>query len=126
MFKCSKKLFSVAFSCIAITIFSSGHALAKNVDPTKPFDFSGFSTGDNSQSPEEGGLVLTSIIHGDGIHTVVINGKVYKMFDYVGKYRITGINDHSVIVRSETERIKLEIYNHKGFKSHVVDNTVAN
>ncbi len=99
-------------------------SMAADTDPTRPFGVSG--SGNNGSLSANEGLQLTSIIHGDGIHTAVINGKIYKMFDYVGEYRITAINSHSVIMRSKTKRLKIDIFKHQGFKSNVVENTVAN
>lgn len=107
-----------------ITVLTSTLSLAADVDPTRPFGVSG--TGINSPLKRDTSFVLTSIIHGDGIHTAVINGKIYKMFDYVGEYRITAINSHSVILRSKSKRLKINIFNRTGFKSNVVENTVAN
>jgi MSHA biogenesis protein MshK len=65
-------------------------------------------------------MVLESIIHGDGIHTVVISGKVLKTLDYIGEYQLTAVNDQSVILRSKTERLKLNV-----FKGSVVKQRVA-
>ena len=97
---------------------------AKNIDPTRPFGQA--SSGGSAYVQTEGGFILTSIIHGDGIHTAVINGKIYQMFDYIGEYRITAINSHSVILRSEAKRLKIFVFNTKGFKSNVVEDMVAN
>jgi len=109
---------------MVITVVVSTSSLAADTDPTRPFGVSGSSS--NTQLKRDGGFKLTSIIHGDGIHTAVINGEIYKMFDYVGEYRITAINSHSVILRSESKRLKIYIFKNKGFKSHVVESTVAN
>ena len=107
-----------------ITVLPSTTSFAASVDPTRPFGMSG--SGDNTYIKREGGFILTSIIHGDGIHTAVIDGKIYKMFDYVGEYRITAINSHSVILRSKAKRLKIDVFKSKGFKSNIVENTVAN
>jgi len=91
-------------------------AVAKNIDPTGPF-------GHKISSPvtvAEKVLVLESIIHGNGIHTVVINGKVLKMFDTIGGFKITAVNDQSVILRSDTQRLKLYI-----FKNNIVKNSTV-
>ena len=121
-----KPQFSLLLSNIIVvtSVMFSPIILAEDTDPTRPFGVSG--TGDNVQLTRDGGFKLTSIIHGDGIHTAVINGKIYKMFDYVGEYRITAINSHSVIMRSKSKRLKINIFKHQGFKSNVVENTVAN
>ncbi|MEW6994115.1 hypothetical protein AADZ84_07630 [Colwelliaceae bacterium MEBiC 14330] len=109
---------------LALAALLSCKSLAGDTDPTRPFGVSG--TGVNGEEVRDGGFKLTSIIHGDGIHTAIINGKIYKMFDYVGEYRLTAINSHSVILRSKTKRLKINIFNPQGFKSNVVENTVAN
>lgn len=107
-----------------VILLASPVSFSADVDPTRPFGVSG--SGSISQLKRDGGFVLSSIIHGDGIHTAVINGKIYKMFDYVDEYRITAINSHSVILRSKSKRLKINVFKSKGFKSNVVDNTVAN
>lgn len=107
-----------------VIVFASSVSFAADVDPTRPFGVSG--SGSNNQLKSDAGFVLSSIIHGDGIHTAVINGKIYKMFDYVGEYRITAINSHSVILRSESKRLKINVFKSKGFKSNIVEDTVAN
>lgn len=124
MFKAYSSLLFSSFLLIAVIALPSKNSWAADTDPTRPFGVSG--TGSNEQLKRDGGFKLTSIIHGDGIHTAVINGNIYKMFDYVGEYRITAINSHSVILRSKSKRLKINIFKHKGFKSHVVESTVAN
>lgn len=103
-----------------ISFISSAEAL----DPTQPFGSSGAGNGNTSLKHEDS-FTLTSIIHGDGIHTAVINGKIYKMFDYVGEYRITAINNHSVVLRSKSERLKINVFKSQGFTSSVIESTVA-
>ncbi|NQZ25792.1 MAG: hypothetical protein HRT55_05695 [Colwellia sp.] len=117
-------LFLSAGLIVVATTLISPISLAADVDPTRPFGVSG--SGSDSKLKRDGGFLLTSIIHGDGIHTAVINGKIYKMFDYVGEYRITAINSHSVILRSKTKRLKINIFKNTGFKSTVVASTVGN
>jgi len=122
-----KSLFSLLLTVsliVTVTVLVSATSLAADTDPTRPFGVSG--SNNNAQLKRDGGFKLTSIIHGDGIHTAVINGKIYKMFDYVGEYRITAINSHSVILRSKSKRLKINVFKNKGFKSHVVESTVAN
>ena len=109
---------------VVVIVLASSVSFAGDVDPTRPFGVNG--SGSHNQLKRDGGFVLSSIIHGDGIHTAVINGKIYKMFDYVGEYRITAINSHSVILRSKSKRLKINVFKNKGFKSNVVENTVAN
>jgi MSHA biogenesis protein MshK len=122
-----KAQFSLHFAHIILPVtilLLSCQSMATDTDPTGPFGVSG--SGNNGSLLPNGGFQLTSIIHGDGIHTAVINGKIYKMFDYVGEYRITAINSHSVIMRSKKKRLKIDIFKHQDFKSNVVENTVAN
>lgn len=119
---------------IVVTALTSPVSVAADVDPTRPFGVS--SSSSNNPLKPNTGFVLSSIIHGNGIHTAVINGKIYKMFDYVGEYRITAINSYSVILRSKSKRLKINVFKSKGFKSsvlksnvlkdNVIENTVAN
>ena len=93
-------------------LFISAAPLAANVDPTRPF-------GQGSSSTEiinGKKLVLESIIHGDGIHTVVINGKVLKVGETIGEHRLVAVNDNSVVLRTATERLKLYVFKSKVFK----------
>ncbi len=124
MFRAHFNSMLIIGSVVVTTHLISPVSWAADVDPTRPFGVNG--SGSNSQIKRNAGFVLTSIIHGDGIHTAVINGKIYKMFDYIGEYRITAINSHSVILRSKSKRLKINIFKSKGFKSNVVENTVAN
>ena len=121
-----KSLFTVKLILIvvALSLFISSTSLAADTDPTRPFGVGG--TMSSGELRAEEAFKLTSIVHGDGIHTAVINGKIYNMFDYIGEYRITAINSHSVILRNKSKRLKVNIFKHKGFKSNVVANTVAN
>lgn len=105
MFKFTTLLFLVCGFCCSIT------PVLADTDPTRPFGHRATT----SVTPNGKKLVLESIIHGDGVHTVVINGKVLKTLDYIGEYQLTAVNDQSVILRSKTQRLELHI-----FKSNVV------
>lgn len=94
----------------------AAQAFSAQNDPTRPFGHSATS----AATPDGKKMVLESIIHGDGIHTVVISGKVLKTFDYIGEYQLTAVNDQSVILRSNKQRLKLTI-----FKGNVVKASVA-
>lgn len=99
MFKSTSLLiFICGLSCLNQAVAST--------DPTRPFGHSATS----SISINEKKLVLESIIHGDGIHTVVINGEVLKTFDHIGEYQLTAVNDQSVILRSKTKQLKLQLF----------------
>lgn len=114
----------IVATIMVVTALTSSVSVAADVDPTRPFGVS--SSSSNNPLKPNTSFVLSSIIHGDGIHTAVINGKIYKMFDYIDEYRITAINSHSVILRSQSKRLKINIFKSKGFKSNVIENTVAN
>ena len=101
---------------VGIVVLMTAPTLAAQFDPTRPFGHSASSTA----TPGGKKLVLESIIHGDGIHTVVISGKVLKTFDYIGEYQLTAVNDQSVILRSKTKRLKLTL-----FKISIVKPSVA-
>ena len=123
VFKSQFFLLFIVHLVLVVSSMTSMKSSAASVDPTRPFGVSGSGS---SQLKSEESFKLTSIIHGDGIHTAVINGKIYKMFDYVGEYRITAINSHSVILRTESKRLKINVFKSDGFKSHVIENTVVN
>lgn len=90
---------------ILLSLLYSFTALAVT-DPTKPF---GVFAGSGSAEKVEK-LQLQSIIHGDGIHTVIINNKLLKVGDYIGEYKLIAVNDKNVILRSEEERKQLFIF----------------
>lgn len=107
-------LIFLVFSAVAVAIVAP-QISATQFDPTRPFGHSVSST----VTPSGKKMVLESIIHGDGIHTVVISGKVLKTFDYIDEYQLTAVNDQSVILRSKTKRLKLTI-----FKNNIVKMSV--
>ena len=80
---------------------------AANVDPTRPF---GQSSAVVNKGLVSNQLVLQSIIHGDDIHTAVINSKIVKPGERIGQYRLVAINDDSVVLRSEDERLQLYVF----------------
>lgn len=86
-------------------LFTSSNAVAIS-DPTKPL------TGGNHSfiDPQKVELVLKSIIHGNGIHTVIINNQLMKVGDAIGEYKLIAVNDNSVILRSNEERKKLFLF----------------
>lgn len=110
------KLSNVILFLFVLVLMTSEKSYAAKVDPTRPFGHKA-----SSEKASQGKkLVLESIIHGNGISTVVISGKVLKMLDYIGEYQLTGVNKESVVLRSKTERIKLNV-----FKSNFVKASVA-
>ena len=102
---------------VYFAVLMSTQAYAAQFDPTRPFGHRSAA----AVTPSGKKMVLESIVHGDGIHTVVISGKVLKTLDYIGEYQLTAVNDKSVILRSKTKRLKLTI-----FKSSIVKPSVAN
>jgi MSHA biogenesis protein MshK len=78
-----------------------------NSDPTKPFN-AAFDV--NNAEIEAEKLVLQTIIHGDGVHTVIINGKVMSVGESIGEYKLMAVNDKSVVLRSENESKKLHVF----------------
>ncbi|TPH17807.1 hypothetical protein [Litorilituus lipolyticus] len=95
------KLFIIIISLVfSLTLW------AANIDPTKPFG----QGSSQSLVKDESKLVLESIVHGEGIHTAVVNGKVLRVNQSIGEYRLIAVNDDSVVLRSETERLKLYVH----------------
>ncbi len=92
---------------ISVLILASSSVWA-GVDPTKPFGVSVNAAG--LQVTKKGPLILESIIHGDKIHTVVINGQVMQVGDTIGEHRLVAVNDDSVVLRTPTERVKLSVF----------------
>lgn len=116
-----RSLLVFKFTYVSLFVFSvvvmATQTFAAQFDPTRPFGHRSAS----AVTPGGKKMVLESIIHGDGIHTVVISGKVLKTLDYIGEYQLTAVNNQSVILRSKTKRLKLTI-----FKSSIVKPSVAN
>jgi len=92
---------------LSVVISVSYISAAATVDPTKPFGQGAALSNDSKVTNK---LILQSIIHGDGIHTAVINGKIIKPNEYIGQYRLVAINDASVVLRSDDERLKLYVF----------------
>lgn len=91
----------------------SATAQLSTIDPTRPFGQGVVST--NGEQAVNS-LVLQSIVHGDGIHTAVINGKVIKPGEYIGQYQLVAINDASVVLRSDDERLTLNVFKQRIIK----------
>ena len=100
--------------CLYLSIINL--STAGTVDPTRPFNHRVSSSVDLKVKK----LVLESIIHGDGIHTAVINGKMLKPGETIREYRLVAVNDDSVVLRSATERLKLFVFKSSVFKRVVV------
>lgn len=88
-------------------IFIASSVSAQGVDPTKPLK--GYNLAENNFVGEDK-LILEAIVHGDAVHTVVINKKTLKVGDTIREHRLVAVNDNSVVLRSATETIKLYIF----------------
>jgi MSHA biogenesis protein MshK len=100
----------INLSIVFVVMSLSYVASAASNDPTKPFGQSDVSSNGAGGELLKNKLVLQSIVHGDGIHTAVINGKVIKPGERIGEYRLIAINDASVVLRNDDERLKLHIF----------------
>ena len=80
-------------------------ALAQD-DPTRPFNYSATSMA----TPDGKKLVLESIISVNDEYTVIVSGKVMKMFDYIGEYQLAEVNDQQIVLRSDKQRLTLTIF----------------
>lgn len=108
--------FSHLLFFIIVALLSSNTAFSAKVDPTRPFDHTGL----NSVTPEGKELVLESIIYGEGVHTVVVSGRILKINDFIGEYQLTKINTQSVVLDNGTKQVELNI-----FKEHLVKPSVT-
>lgn len=89
---------------LILTLFSF-QMFAQNIDPTKPFISSVLKGGGVKK-----GLVLETIVHGKKNKSAIISGKLMKVGDNIGVYQLNTINRSSVVLRSETGRLKLSIF----------------
>jgi len=89
------------------TFFIALNSVGQTLDPTKPFGFSSASA-QSANSTQK--LVLESIVHGEGIHTVVISGQVLKMGETVNGHKVVAVNSDNVLLRSDTETLRLYLF----------------
>ena len=89
-------------------ILTAHFAVAQGADPTKPFSMTSGSSAKAMST--KGPLVLESIIHGNKIHTAVINGQVMQVGDVIGEHRLVAVNNDSAVLRTLTERVKLSVF----------------
>ncbi|MBA6232106.1 MULTISPECIES: hypothetical protein [unclassified Colwellia] len=90
---------------------------AQDIDPTKPLSGSGFSSKTSAEAAKKAELILESIIHGFEVHTVVINGQVLKVGDFIHQYELVAVNNTSVVLRSAEKRLKLSVFSSVVVKS---------
>ena len=91
---------------LSLFLLWSGSVVAET-DPTKPF---GKAAIGSIKTEKINQLTLQSIMGGNGVHTVIINGQLLKVGDQIGEYKLVAVNDKSVVLRSENERKKLDIF----------------
>jgi len=109
----SKLLLSGALLLLAVYSLTANSA---KLDPTSPLGQRSIT----GQAINEKALILETIIHGDGVHTAIINGQVLQTYDTIGEYKLTAINDKSVVLRNDTERLKLYVFKDNIVKISVV------
>jgi len=102
------KLFLYPLCCIASLFWSLVPSFAQNVDPTKPLSAHGVSSTNKVKKVNE--LVLETIVYGDNIRTAIINGKLLKVGDTIGGHEVLVVNDKSVTLGRDQERLKLTIF----------------
>ena len=90
---------------------------AQDIDPTKPLSGTRFLSKIPAEAAKKAELVLESIIHGFEVHTVVINGQVLKVGDYIHQYELVAVNNTSVVLRSAEKRLKLSVFSSVVVKS---------
>lgn len=100
------KLFSLLGLCI-LNLTLVAQASAREIDPTKPL--SDYQLIENKLVGKKS-LVLDAIIHGDKIHTALINNTALQVGDSYGEYTLVAVNDDSVLLRTDDETIKLYIF----------------
>lgn len=94
------------YSLLLILCLFVVQAVAQSADPTAPL----LSSKQVNNDVVKKSLVLESIIKGKKIKSAIINGKLMKVGDYIGSHKLISVNRSSVILRSESGRIKLSIF----------------
>ena len=93
---------SVFFYLIFVTFVAN----AVSKDPTRPFGY--------HDSPSitiaENKLVLQSIVQGHGTRTAIINGVLLKQGENFGQYKLAKIDDNSVLLSDDFEKITLYVF----------------
>jgi len=97
------------FLTLLIAFFSyllSVSAVAKQTDPTRPF--SGSSAAVKKAKVNQ--LVLQSIVEQGGEKSVIVSGKLLKLGDKIGQYRLDEINTNQVTLISAEKRLTLPLF----------------
>jgi len=92
--------------CVVISLLSLV-AAAQQVDPTKPFGSSGYT---DAKSKKIDKLILQSIVKQSSEKNAIISGKLLKVGDKIGKYKLKRIKTNSVILMSADNKIELSLF----------------
>lgn len=87
---------------------------AQQLDPTRPLSSVGQAKSSTEKNNE---LILQSIINNGHDNNVVISGRLYKVGERVGQYRLTAIKNNSVVLTSRTKTITLGLFSEVVVKS---------
>ena len=86
--------------------FASFFVLGQQVDPTRPFGV----TNNPAQVIKGKQLTLQSIVGQGGQKNVIISGKLLKIGDNIGEYKLQQINANTVILRSAEKSLTLSLF----------------
>ncbi len=92
-------------SVMLILYILSFQIFAQSMDPTKPLTLSVVKSDGVKK-----GLVLETIVHGKKNKSAIISGKLMKVGDYIGVYKLIKVNRSSVVLRSEDGPLRLSIF----------------
>jgi hypothetical protein len=94
-------LLIACFSC-----FFSLTVAAQQSDPTRPFGANNAAV----KKSKENQLVLQSIVDQGGEKNAIVSGKLLKLGDKIGQYRLDEINKNQVILISAEKRLTLPLF----------------
>ena len=97
-------MYKFIFTVFLFTLSYQGYA--QNIDPTKPLSASSRA----GIAEVKKGLNLETIIHSSKNKSAIISGKLMKIGDYIGEHELIVVNPSNVILRSDTERLKLSMF----------------
>jgi hypothetical protein len=109
------KLFHYSFLLLSTSFLLMVNSFAQSVDPTKPL--SAYGIADANHANKVTPLVLETIVYGDKVRTAIINGKVLKVGDTIGRHKVLVVNDKSVTLGLDDERLTLTIFSDVVVKS---------
>lgn len=78
----------------------------RGLDPTKPL----FGSKQATVVKVGNKLALESILRSGSSATAIINGKALKVNDNIGEYRLTKINNDSVVLSSPEKEVRLSLF----------------